>query len=105
MYTRQTILMAAGLALVAMNAIVAGHWLTVKTALVNAPGSPAPTLSLPTPAGVASAAANALKKRVADQAKKQIVDPVGKVVAPPVTVTPGGLVQPKGRPGWWKYIP
>lgn len=96
MYTRQTILMAAGLVLVAMNAVVAGHWLTVKSAVVDAAGSPAPTLSLPTPADVVNGAADALGKRIKSQAKKQIVDPIGKA---------GKAVAPKvgnssGVPSW-----
>lgn len=82
MYTRQTVLMFAGLVLVGLNAMVAGHWLNVKAAVTSAAGSPAPTLNI---GNLASDAAGAVGRRLKSQAQKQIVDPTKKIVDP----TPG----------------
>lgn len=46
MPTRSTVLLLAGLLLVAVNALVSGHWLNVKSAFVNAEGSATAGLSL-----------------------------------------------------------
>lgn len=103
MYTRQTVLMFAGLVLVGLNAMVAGHWLSIKSTVTSAAGSPAPTLSI---GNLASDAAGALGNRLKDQAKKQIVDPTKNVVDPtpgtstalgPNVLTPGNIGKIKNK--------
>lgn len=47
--TKTTVLLLAGLLLVAANAVVAGHWLSVKQAFVDAEGTGTPSLSISYP--------------------------------------------------------
>lgn len=116
MQTRQTLLMFAGLLLVLLNALVAGHWLNIKGALVDAPGSPAPTVS-GNPidnlvSGAAKATGNALKNRITSQAKKQIGDPlaglgnrIGSNAKSEIVDPVKRFVDPTKPPWWWDAMP